>query len=159
MIGSGWRMYNFSPIFGFTFPVWTASHGRSSSCMPCPRSVSVTRLICVEGWNMIGKRTGTPLRIFLERVGADLTAKYAGFECADGYYEGIDMPTALHPQTIMAFSLSGQTLPTKYGYPFKIRTPTKPGFKNPKFVTTFYVTNRRPRGFWTDRGYNWFSGI
>ena len=47
----------------------------------------------------------------------------------------------------------------KYGYPFKIRIPTKLGFKNPKFVTTIYVTDERPRGFWTDRGYNWFSGI
>jgi len=50
-------------------------------------------------------------------------------------------------------------LPRKYGYPFKIRIPTKLGFKNPKFVTTIYVTNKEPRGFWTDRGYNWFSGL
>ena len=108
---------------------------------------------------MIGKWTGTPLSTFLQRIGADTTAKYVGFECADGYYEGIDMPTALHPQTIMAFSLSDETLPTKYGFPFKIRIPTKLGFKNPKFVTTLFVTNQQPRGFWTDRGYNWFSGI
>ena len=124
-----------------------------------PQVSQVTRHICVEGWSMIGKWTGTPLSTFLQRIGADTTAKYVGFECADGYYEGIDMPTALHPQTIMAFSLSDQTLPRKYGYPFKIRIPTKLGFKNPKFVTTIYVTNKEPRGFWTDRGYNWFSGL
>jgi DMSO/TMAO reductase YedYZ molybdopterin-dependent catalytic subunit len=124
-----------------------------------PQVSQVTRHVCVEGWSMIGKWTGTPLNTFLQRVGADTTAKYVGFECADGYYEGIDMPTALHPQTIMAFSLSDQTLPRKYGYPFKIRIPTKLGFKNPKFVTTIYVTNKEPRGFWTDRGYNWFSGL
>ena len=47
----------------------------------------------------------------------------------------------------------------KYGYPFKIRIPTKLGFKNPKFVTAIYVTDKQPRGYWTDRGYNWFSGI
>ena len=52
-----------------------------------------------------------------------------------------------------------RSCPRKYGYPFKIRVPTKLGFKNPKFVTTIYVTNIRPHGFWTDRGYNWFSGI
>jgi DMSO/TMAO reductase YedYZ molybdopterin-dependent catalytic subunit len=124
-----------------------------------PQVSQVTRHVCVEGWSMIGKWTGTPLSTFLQRIGADTTAKYVGFECADGYYEGIDMPTALHPQTIMAFSLSDQTLPRKYGYPFKIRIPTKLGFKNPKFVTTIYVTNKEPRGFWTDRGYNWFSGL
>jgi DMSO/TMAO reductase YedYZ molybdopterin-dependent catalytic subunit len=124
-----------------------------------PQVSQVTRHVCVEGWSMIGKWSGTPLKTFLERIGADTTAKYVGFECADGYYEGMDMPTALHPQTIMAFRLSDAILPRKYGYPFKIRVPTKLGFKNPKFVTTIYVTNIQPRGFWTDRGYNWFSGI
>ena len=124
-----------------------------------PQKSQVTRHVCVEGWSMIGKWTGTPLSVFLNRVGADTTAKYVGFVCADGYYESIDMPTALHPQTIMAFKLSDDLLPTKYGFPFKIRIPTKLGFKNPKYVTAIYVTNRNPGGFWVDRGYNWFSGI
>jgi len=124
-----------------------------------PQVSQVTRHVCVEGWNMIGKWSGTPLKTFLEQVGADTTAKYVGFECADGYYEGMDMPTALHPQTIMAFRLSDEILPRKYGYPFKIRVPTKLGFKNPKFITTIYVSNQQPRGFWTDRGYNSFSGL
>jgi DMSO/TMAO reductase YedYZ molybdopterin-dependent catalytic subunit len=124
-----------------------------------PQVTQITRHVCVEGWSMIGKWSGTPLSEFLRRTGADTTARYVGFECADGYYEGIDMPTALHPQTLMAFRLSDDILPTRHGYPFKIRIPTKLGFKNPKFVTTIYVTNQQPRGFWTDRGYNWFSGI
>ena len=124
-----------------------------------PQVSQVTRHICVEGWNMIGKWSGTPLRTFFERIGADTTARYVGFECADGYYESMDMATALHPQTIMAFKLSDEFLPRQYGYPFKIRVPTKLGFKNPKFVTTIFVSNLRPAGFWPDRGYNWFSGI
>jgi DMSO/TMAO reductase YedYZ molybdopterin-dependent catalytic subunit len=124
-----------------------------------PQKSQVTRHVCVEGWSMIGKWTGTPLSEFLKRVGADTTAKYVGFVCADGYYESIDMATALHPQTIMAYQLSDQILPAKYGFPFKIRIPTKLGFKNPKYVTAIYVTNRNPGGFWVDRGYNWFSGI
>ena len=124
-----------------------------------PQVTQITRHVCVEGWSMIGKWSGTPLREFLTRIGADTTARYVGFECADGYYEGIDMPTAMHPQTLMAFKLADEILPTRHGYPFKIRIPTKLGFKNPKFVTTIYITNQRPRGFWTDRGYNWFSGI
>ena len=96
--------------------------------------------------------------MFLHRVGADLTAKYVGYQCADGYYGSIDMATALHPQTIMAVKFADETLPAKFGYPFKLRIPTKLGFKNPKWVTTIYVTNRMPGGFWEDRGYNWFSG-
>ncbi len=52
----------------------------------------------------------------------------------------------------------GEALPAAYGTPFKIRIPTRLAFKNSKFVTTLSATNRRPGGFWVDRGYNWFSG-
>ncbi len=123
-----------------------------------PQQSQITRHVCVEGWSMIGKWTGTPLKTFLERIGADMTARYVGVTCADGYYEGMDMPTALHPQTIMAFKLSDEILPTEFGFPFKLRIPTKLGFKQPKWITSLYVTNQEPRGFWPDRGYNWFSG-
>ena len=118
----------------------------------------ITRHVCVEGWSVIGKWSGPRLGDFLRRVGADLTAKYVGFQCADGYYGSIDMPSALHPQTIMAVKFADNILPAKFGYPFKVRIPTKLGFKNPKWVTTIFVTNRFPGGFWEDRGYNWFSG-
>lgn len=124
-----------------------------------PRQTQRTRHICVEGWSYVGQWSGLPMRDFLARIGADTRARYVGFECADGYYEGIDMPTALHPQTIMAVTAGETVLPDRFGFPLKIRIPTKLGFKNPKWVTTLYVTNTRPRGFWPDRGYNWFSGI
>ena len=149
-------------VRNFRYNAWypaTKAPKLDAATYTLPQESQVTRHVCVEGWNMIGKWTGTPLRTFLERVGADTTARYVGYECADGYYEAMDMPTALHPQTIMAFKLSDEILPQKYGYPFKIRIPTKLGFKNPKWVTTLFVTNTRPRGFWPDRGYNWFSGI
>jgi DMSO/TMAO reductase YedYZ molybdopterin-dependent catalytic subunit len=123
-----------------------------------PQESQITRHVCVEGWSVIGKWGGPRLGDFLQRVGADLTAKYVGFQCADGYYGSIDMPSALHPQTIMAVKFADQIIPAKYGYPFKVRIPTKLGFKNPKWVTTIFVTNRFPGGFWEDRGYNWFSG-
>jgi len=123
-----------------------------------PQESQITRHVCVEGWSMIGKWGGPRLSDFLQRVGADLSAKYVGFQCADGYYGSIDMPSALHPQTIMAVKFADEIIPAKYGYPFKVRIPTKLGFKNPKWVTTIFVTNRFPGGFWEDRGYNWFSG-
>ena len=123
-----------------------------------PQVSQVTRHICVEGWSAIGKWGGVRLSEFLKRVGADTTAKYVGFQCADDYYGSIDMATALHPQTIMAFDWDGQRLPPKYGYPMKIRIPTKLGFKNPKLVTALFVTNEYPGGYWEDKGYNWYSG-
>ena len=123
-----------------------------------PQQTQVTRHICVEGWSAIGKWRGVPFAHFLELVGADRTAKYIGFKCADDYYTSIDMATALHPQTIMALSWDGQPLPPKYGYPMKLRMPTKLGYKNPKHVQAIFVTNTYTGGYWEDQGYNWFGG-
>jgi DMSO/TMAO reductase YedYZ molybdopterin-dependent catalytic subunit len=123
-----------------------------------PQVSQVTRHVCVEGWSAIGKWSGTPFRVFLERVGADTTAKYVGFKCEDDYYSSIDMVTALHPQTLLAFRYADQILPAKYGFPMKLRVPTKLGFKNPKHITAIFVTNEYPGGYWEDQGYNWFSG-
>jgi DMSO/TMAO reductase YedYZ molybdopterin-dependent catalytic subunit len=123
-----------------------------------PQVSQITRQVCVEGWSAIGKWGGVPFRTFLERVGADVTARYVGFQCADKYWTSIDMPTALHPQTLLALDFPGRPGETKYGYPIKIRIPTKLGFKNPKFVTEIFVTNDNPGGYWEKLGYNWFSG-
>lgn len=123
-----------------------------------PEVSQVTRHICVEGWSAIGKWSGVRFSEFLQRIGADLGAKYVGFKCADDYYTSIDMPTALHPQTQLSFKYAGETLPPKYGFPMKLRIPTKLGFKNPKHVTALFVTNEYPGGYWEDKGYNWFSG-
>jgi DMSO/TMAO reductase YedYZ molybdopterin-dependent catalytic subunit len=123
-----------------------------------PQEKQITRHVCVEGWSAIGSWTGAPLRDFLTRVGADLSAKYVWFQCAEGYSNTIDMPTALHPQTQMTFKFDNEILPRKYGFPMKIRIPTKLGFKNPKHVMAMYVTNKDLGGYWESRGYNWFSG-
>ena len=123
-----------------------------------PQETQITRLVCVEGWSAIGKWTGTPLREFLRRVGADLHAKYVWFRCAEGYSTSIDMATALHPQTQMTFQFDGQVLPRKYGFPMRVRIPTKLGFKNPKYVMEMAVTDKYLGGYWEDQGYNWFSG-
>ncbi len=123
-----------------------------------PQTEQITRHICVEGWSAIGRWGGVPFSTFLRRVGADLTAKYVGFKCADDYYTSIDMPTALHPQTQLTLSWDGQVLPAKYGYPMKLRMPTKLGYKNPKHIQAIFVTNTYPGGYWEDQGYNWFGG-
>ena len=124
-----------------------------------PQETQITRLVCVEGWSAIGKWTGVPLRNFLERIGADRTAKYVHFVCAEGYSSSIDMPTALHPQTQMTLAFDGNTLPTRLGFPLRIRIPTKLGFKNPKHVIGMAVLNNYTGGYWEDQGYNWFSGL
>ena len=123
-----------------------------------PQVSQVTRHICVEGWSAIGKWTGVRFSDFLQRIGGDLTAKYVGFRCADKYHTSIDMATALHPQTQLTFRFADQILPAEYGFPMKLRIPTKLGFKNPKHITAMFLTNEYPGGYWEDQGYNWHSG-
>jgi len=123
-----------------------------------PETSQITRHICVEGWSAIGKWSGVRFSDFLQRIGADTTARYVGFKCADDYYTSIDMATALHPQTVLTFRFGDGILPREYGFPMKLRMPTKLGFKNPKHIVALFVTNAYPGGYWEDQGYNWYSG-
>jgi len=118
----------------------------------------ITRHICVEGWSAIGRWGGVPFADFLKRVGADTSAKYVGFKCADDYYTSIDMATALHAQTLLALTYDGAVLPPEYGFPMKLRMPTKLGYKNPKHIQAIFVSNTYSGGYWESQGYNWFGG-
>ena len=124
-----------------------------------PQEEIIIRHICVEGWDYIGQWSGVPLRAFLERIGADPRARYVAFQTADSYPSSIDMATALHPQTLLATTYARQTLPDPFGYPLRLRTSTKLGFKNPKWITAIEVTNEYPSGYWEKTGFNWFSGL
>ncbi len=127
--------------------------------MALPEQEIIIRHICVEGWDYIGQWSGVPLRLFLERVGADLSCRYVAFRCADGYWGSIDMASALHPQTLLATKYAHETMADPFGYPLRLRTAVKLGFKNPKWITSIEVTNEYPGGSWEERGFNWFSGL
>jgi DMSO/TMAO reductase YedYZ molybdopterin-dependent catalytic subunit len=122
-----------------------------------PQVSQITRLVCVEGWSAIGSWQGVRFSDFLKRIGADSRAKYVWFKCAEGYSNTLDMPTLLHPQTQLTLKFDNKTLPRAYGFPIKIRTPTKLGFKQPKYVVAMEVTNHDKGGYWENQGYNWFS--
>jgi DMSO/TMAO reductase YedYZ molybdopterin-dependent catalytic subunit len=124
-----------------------------------PQVTQITRHICVEGWSAIGSWSGARFSDVLARIGADLKAPYVTLRCADGYFTSIDMATALHPQTQLSFAFDGKVLPRIYGFPMKLRMPTKLGFKNPKHITAIEVTDRFQGGYWENQGYNWFSGL
>ena len=124
-----------------------------------PRQELIIRHICVEGWDYIGQWSGVNLRSFLQRIGADLTAKYVYFHCVDDYTESIDMATALHPQTILATKYANETITDPFGYPLRLRTSTKLGYKNAKWIKAMEVTSEFTETFWSKQGFNWFAGI
>ncbi|HTR82258.1 MAG TPA: molybdopterin-dependent oxidoreductase [Bacteroidota bacterium] len=127
--------------------------------MTMPKRVMNTRHCCVEGWSMIPKWGGTTLRNLLENVGADLNAKYISVQCGDDYYTAYDMPSALHPQTLLCYEAYGKPLTLDHGAPVRIVMPTKLGYKSAKWVSKIVVTNDKPGGYWEDQGYDWFAGI
>jgi DMSO/TMAO reductase YedYZ molybdopterin-dependent catalytic subunit len=124
-----------------------------------PEQELIIKHICVEGWDYIGQWSGPNLRDFLQRVGADLSAKYVYFICNDDYTESIDMATALHPQTILATKYAGDLIADPFGYPLRLRTSTKLGYKNAKWIKAIEVTNDFRETFWSKQGFNWFAGI
>jgi DMSO/TMAO reductase YedYZ molybdopterin-dependent catalytic subunit len=124
-----------------------------------PETEIIIKHICVEGWDYIGQWSGPSFKLFLEKIGADTKAKYIAFKCADDYTGSIDMATALHPQTILATRYAKAPITDPYGFPLRLRTATKLGYKNPKWITAIEVTNEKPGGYWEDRGFNWFGGI
>jgi DMSO/TMAO reductase YedYZ molybdopterin-dependent catalytic subunit len=124
-----------------------------------PEQEIIIRHVCVEGWDYIGQWSGVNLRSFFERIGADLTAKYVYFICNDDYTESIDMATALHPQTLLATKYAGDILADPFGYPLRLRTSTKLGYKNAKWIKAIEVSNDFRETFWSKQGFNWFAGI
>jgi DMSO/TMAO reductase YedYZ molybdopterin-dependent catalytic subunit len=124
-----------------------------------PEQELLIRHICVEGWDYIGHWSGPNLRAFLTRIGADLSAKYIYFICNDDITESIDMASALHPQTILATKYAGAPITDPFGYPLRLRTSVKLGYKNAKWIRAIEVTNTFRPTSWSKQGENWFAGI
>jgi DMSO/TMAO reductase YedYZ molybdopterin-dependent catalytic subunit len=119
-----------------------------------------TRHVCVEGWDVIGRFGGAKLSDFLQLIGADPTAKYITVNCADDYYESLDMATALHPQTLLCYEMYEQPLTREHGAPLRLQIPTKIGYKQAKYLTDLKVTHVLDKvGYWEDQGYSWFYGM
>ena len=119
-----------------------------------------TRHVCVEGWDVIGRFGGARLSDFLRFVGADLSARFVTVECADDYYESLDMPTALHPQTLLCYEMYDRPLTREHGAPLRLNIPTKIGYKQAKYLTELKVTSVLQKvGYWEDQGYSEFYGL
>jgi DMSO/TMAO reductase YedYZ molybdopterin-dependent catalytic subunit len=131
-----------------------------SQIQALPKVAQNTRHVCVEGWDVIGRFGGARLSDFLKMIGADTTALFLYVECADDYYESLDMATALHPQSLLCYEMYDQPLTREHGAPLRLQLPTKVGYKQAKYLTDLKVTNVLQRhGYWEDQGYSDFYGL
>jgi DMSO/TMAO reductase YedYZ molybdopterin-dependent catalytic subunit len=125
-----------------------------------PKVRQNTRHVCVEGWDVIGRFSGARLSDFLKSIGADPTARFVTVECADDYYESLDMATATHPQTLLCYEMYDHPLTREHGAPLRLQIPTKIGYKQAKYLTHLKVTHVLDRvGYWEDQGYSGFYGL
>ena len=125
-----------------------------------PKITQNTRHVCVEGWDVIGRFGGVRLSEFLKLIGADPAAHYVTVECADDYYESLDIATANHPQTLLCYEMYDQPLTREHGAPLRLSVPTKIGYKQAKYVTDLKVTHVLEKaGYWEDQGYSEFYGL
>jgi len=115
---------------------------------------------CVEGWSAVASWAGTPLRVIAERAGIRPEARFVRFDSFDSdYYNGWDLKSAMHPETILAYAFNDRPLMPDHGAPLRLYAPHKLGYKLTKYLTKITFTDQRPGGYWEDQGYPWFGGL
>ena len=126
-----------------------------------PLTSMVIQHVCVEGWAAIVQWGGVRLSELVRLAQPKSNVRYVYFKSADGYYESWDLASALHPQTLMAYQKNGQPLSVENGAPLRLASPVKLGYKQSKWVTQIMLTNQLmpTKGYWEDRGYEWFGGL
>jgi DMSO/TMAO reductase YedYZ molybdopterin-dependent catalytic subunit len=131
-----------------------------------PWRSQITHLACEEGWSYIAEWMGVPLARILNAVGTLPQARYVVYRSIQpGWWESIDMADALHPQTLLAYSMNGSDLPVAFGGPLRLRVPRQLGYKNVKYITRLTVSDslkRFGKGLGSaspESGYAWYAGI
>jgi sulfoxide reductase catalytic subunit YedY len=139
----------------------------------------IYRMRCVEGWSMVIPWIGVPLASVLSRVSPQGSAKYVAFETLVRpaempgqkgffqalpwpYVEGLRLDEAMHPLTILAVGLYGETLPNQNGAPIRLVVPWKYGFKSIKSIVRISLTENQPKTSWSlqnAREYGFYSNV
>lgn len=129
-----------------------------------PHHEMTTELKCIEGWSKIihwgGARFSDFAAKYKPAAGANgRPMPYVSLETPDGgYYVGLDMASAMHPQTLLCYEMNGKPLTLEHGAPLRLVIPVKYGIKHIKRIGTIRFTDKRPADFWAEQGYDWYSG-
>ncbi len=137
----------------------------------------IYRMRCVEGWSMVIPWVGFPLSTVLNQVQPNSKAKFVEFTALYDpkqypgqqrnvldwpYVEGLRMDEAMHPLTILAVGLYGETLPNQDGAPVRLVVPWKYGFKGIKAIVEIKLVEKEPVSAWTKAApneYGFYSNV
>ncbi|WP_426324745.1 molybdopterin-dependent oxidoreductase [Pedobacter sp. R-06] len=127
-----------------------------------PKTEIVYDFKCVEGWDEIQHWAGVRLSDFLAHFKLQEEAKkqYMGLETPNGaYYVGLERESIMHPQTLLAYEMNGKPISIDHGAPLRLIVPVKYGIKNLKRIGTMSFSDSRPRDYWAEQGYDYYSGL
>ncbi len=128
-----------------------------------PAEERVYRHRCVERWSMVIPWVGFPLAALLKAVEPLGQAKYVAFQTLYDpkrmpnqntsvlgwpYIEGLRLDEAMHPLTLLASGLYGQTLLPQNGAPLRLVVPWKYGYKSIKSIVRIKLTSEEPQTTW-----------
>jgi len=137
----------------------------------------IYRFRCVEAWSMVIPWNGFELGALLNKVGVQPSAKYVAFETAlrpkemPGvrspvldwpYVEGLRLDEAMHPLTMIATGIYGESLLGQNGAPLRLVVPWKYGFKSIKSIVRITLTDKEPPTSWNKangREYGFYSNV
>ena len=138
-----------------------------------PRTEMTIELKCIEGWGVIVQWAGVRFSDFaavympattdgsqasvIDRPEA--LPAYVSLSTPDEkYFVGWDLPSILHPQTLLAYEMNGAPLLPEHGAPLRLASAAKYGIKQIKRIGRIEFTTQRPRDYWAEYGYDWYSG-
>jgi DMSO/TMAO reductase YedYZ molybdopterin-dependent catalytic subunit len=139
-----------------------------------PRVDLVTELKCVEGWSQVMHFGGVRFLDFLTRFRLGTRSGRAPDPAGnpqdlyryvylatpgEGYYVGLDMASALHPQTLLCDTMNWQPLTRQHGAPLRLYLAVKYGYKSLKRIGLIRFQDERPADYWASRGYDWYAGL
>jgi hypothetical protein len=126
-----------------------------------PKTEIVYDFKCIEGWTQKTWWGGVKFSDFIRHYHLENegNSNYVALITPDKkYYVGIDMASAVHPQTLLCYEMNGAALPLNQGYPLRLIVPVKYGIKSIKRIGTIYFSDQRPPDYWAERGYDYYSG-
>ncbi|CAN5598071.1 molybdopterin-binding protein [soil metagenome] len=123
-----------------------------------PRIEMTTELKCIEGWSIVVNWAGARFSDFAANYQPQFPKYVRLVTPAERYYVGWDMPSILHPQTLLAYEMNGAPLSLPHGAPLRIVSVMKYGIKQIKRIGRIEFTDVRPKDYWAERGYDWYSG-
>jgi DMSO/TMAO reductase YedYZ molybdopterin-dependent catalytic subunit len=139
-----------------------------------PKTEMVTELRCIEGWSDLIHWGGVRLIDLMaafppatrDGTAPDLDerphrlVRYVALETPDrGYWVGLDMASALHPQTLLAYEINDEPLSWEHGAPLRLVIPVKYGVKHIKRIGLIRYSDERPADYWAERKYDWYAGL